>query len=146
MHFCLIKHHFMKTYTWLNQSSTVPNLDTTRRCVVSFTLLSLYPQGTDTDTQYIGGWVGPRAGLSITKKWNGSLDPTIRHVSRRYTNWAERWFLMRIAQTNAPWKFNVVFSLLYKLCSHCLGVRFSVVGWGTMLQAWRSQLSVRCGH
>jgi hypothetical protein len=46
-------------------NSTILDLSTRWRCVISYTPLPLYPLGKSPDTQCIGGWVGHRAGLDI---------------------------------------------------------------------------------
>jgi len=42
--------------------------------VVSFTVLLLYPQEKGPSTHWIGGWVGPRAGLDPVLKGNNLLS------------------------------------------------------------------------
>jgi hypothetical protein len=52
---------------WMYRS-TLLDLGTSWSWVVSFTALPLYPGGKETSTHWIGGWVGPRAGLDDVKK------------------------------------------------------------------------------
>jgi hypothetical protein len=50
-------------------SSTILDLGTRWRCVVSFTLRILYTRGKEAPvTNWIGGWVGPRVGADAVKK------------------------------------------------------------------------------
>jgi hypothetical protein len=53
--------------TW-RYSSTILDLGTRWRWVVSFTPLLLYPLGKDPGTHWIGGWLGPGAGMDFMKK------------------------------------------------------------------------------
>jgi hypothetical protein len=63
MFLCLTKHHAMKAH-WGSGgiAATILNLGTRRR-VVSFTTGPLFHQGKISGTHWIGGWMGPRAGL-----------------------------------------------------------------------------------
>jgi hypothetical protein len=66
---CLTKHRAMKTY-W-GSGGTAPcilDLCTRWSWVVSFTHRPLYPQGKSPGTHWIGGWMGPRAGLDTVAK------------------------------------------------------------------------------
>jgi hypothetical protein len=49
-------------------SSTILNLGTIWRLVVSFTPRPLYPGEITPGTYWIGGWVGPRADLHAVEK------------------------------------------------------------------------------
>jgi hypothetical protein len=66
---CLTKHYTMKTY---GGSGCIDprflDLSTSWRRVVSFTFRPLYPQERAPSTHWIGGWVGPRAGLDDMEK------------------------------------------------------------------------------
>jgi len=59
----------MKAY-WGSGGITLRLLDlsTRWRWVVSFMPQPLYPWGKSPDTQWTGGWVGPRAGLDAVVK------------------------------------------------------------------------------
>jgi hypothetical protein len=63
--FFSVEHHAMKAY-WGGGGGIAPrvlDLGTKWRWAVSFTHLSLYPRERAPGTHWIGGWVGPRAGL-----------------------------------------------------------------------------------
>jgi hypothetical protein len=49
-------------------SSTIIDLGTRWRWVVSFTALPLYPRENSPGTHWIGGWVSPRDGLDAAEK------------------------------------------------------------------------------
>jgi hypothetical protein len=57
---------------------------------------ALYPRGKDPGTHWIGGWVGPRAGLDAEARRKilrpcpaSNLDrPVVQPVVRHYTAWA----------------------------------------------------------
>jgi hypothetical protein len=49
-------------------SSTILDLGTRWRWVVSYTPRPLYPEEILPGTHWIGGWVGPRAGLDVVEK------------------------------------------------------------------------------
>jgi hypothetical protein len=51
-------------------SSTILDLGTRWRSVVSFTPQPLYPWEIVASTHCIGGWVGPRTGLDVVEKRN----------------------------------------------------------------------------
>jgi hypothetical protein len=59
----VIKPYGIKAYGEFRYCPTILDLGT-RRCVVSYMPLLLYPR----DTHWIGGWVGPRAGLDTMEK------------------------------------------------------------------------------
>jgi hypothetical protein len=74
-------------------SSTVLDLDTIWKWVVSFTPQSLYPRRNCPGTHWIGGYMGPRSGLTlwIRKKSlapTGDRIPAVQPIARRYTDWA----------------------------------------------------------
>jgi hypothetical protein len=52
----------------LRYSSTILDLGNRCRLVVSFTLRPLYSQGKAPNINWIGGWVGPKAGLEAVKE------------------------------------------------------------------------------
>jgi hypothetical protein len=71
-------------------SCTILDVDTRWRWAVSFTPWPLYPMGIGHGTHWIGGWVGPRAGLDSMKKKKylasaGSRNPAVQPVARRCT-------------------------------------------------------------
>jgi hypothetical protein len=72
-------------------SSTILDLGTRWRWVVSFTPQPLYPKEKAPSTHWKGGWVGPRAGLDAVEKteipWP-SREWNPGHAARRHTNWA----------------------------------------------------------
>jgi hypothetical protein len=49
-------------------SSSILNLSLSWRWVVSITPRRIYPEERDPDTQWLGRWMGPRAGLDAVKK------------------------------------------------------------------------------
>jgi hypothetical protein len=67
-------------------SSTIHELGTSWRCVVSFTPLPLCPRKVPS-THWIRGWVGPRVGLDAVKKikilrcWESNLGRAARSPS-----------------------------------------------------------------
>jgi hypothetical protein len=66
---CSAKHHTMKTYC--GSEDTAPrnlHLGTSWRVMVSFTNRPLYPRERDPGTHWIGGCIGPRAGLDAVVK------------------------------------------------------------------------------
>jgi hypothetical protein len=67
---CSTKHYAMKTYCGSGGiAPRILNLDTRWRWVVNFTPRALYPQGKDPGTtNWIRGWVGPRAVLDTVAK------------------------------------------------------------------------------
>jgi hypothetical protein len=71
------------------------DLGTRWRWVVSFTPQPLYPKERTPGTQWIGGWVGPRAVLDAVKRkipsprrQSNPRTPIIQPVAQRYTDWA----------------------------------------------------------
>jgi hypothetical protein len=72
------------------------NLGTRWRWVVSFTPRPLYPRERAPGTDWIGGWVGPRAVLDavVKRKIPSSLrelnlrTPIVQPVAQHYTDWA----------------------------------------------------------
>jgi hypothetical protein len=52
-------------------------LGTSQRWVVNFTPLPLYPWGKNPRPHWIGGWVGPRAGLDDMEKWKFLTIPGV---------------------------------------------------------------------
>jgi hypothetical protein len=84
---CLIKHHTMKTCGDWRYNSTILDLVTRWRWVVSF-----IPGERAPSTRWLRGWVGPRAGLHAVKNRKPScpcreLNPGRPAVVRRYTDW-----------------------------------------------------------
>jgi hypothetical protein len=61
----LIKHYAMKSG---GIDPRLLDLDTSLRWVISFTPRPLYTRERDRGTHWIGGWVGPRAGLDAAEK------------------------------------------------------------------------------
>jgi hypothetical protein len=57
----------MNIWEWM-YSSTILDLGTRWRCVVSFTPQPLYLIKIGLGAHWIGGWVGPRTGLDIVAK------------------------------------------------------------------------------
>jgi hypothetical protein len=59
------------------------HLDTSWRLVVCFTPQPFYPQGNIPGTHWIGGWVGPRAGLDDVgkRKFLILLELELRHLA-----------------------------------------------------------------
>jgi hypothetical protein len=79
----------MKTYGGWRYSSTILELDTRWRWVVSFTPRLLYSRGKVPCSHCIGGWVGPKACLDVVEKTKIScpcrnLTPAVQSVARRY--------------------------------------------------------------
>jgi hypothetical protein len=74
---CLIKHHTMKTYGEWRCSSSILDLGTRCKFVVSFTPRPLYPRCKSHATSWIGGGVGPRARL-------GAMDKRERRFTNKY--------------------------------------------------------------
>jgi hypothetical protein len=66
---CLIRHHAMRTY-WGNGgiAPRILNLGTRWKWVVSFMPRPHYPRRKSPVIHWIGGWVGPRAGLGAVAK------------------------------------------------------------------------------
>jgi hypothetical protein len=58
----------MKTYGEWKYNSTIPDLSTRWRRVISFTPRLLYPQRNSSCPQWIGGCFGPRADLDAMEK------------------------------------------------------------------------------
>jgi hypothetical protein len=67
----------MKTYGGADVSSTILNLSSGWRSLVSFTLWQLYPWRKSPGTLWLGGWMSPRARLDSTEKGRMSLLPGI---------------------------------------------------------------------
>jgi hypothetical protein len=88
----LIKHQAMKTWgSGGIRSSMILDLGNSWMSVVSFTPLSLCPRGQKIHTHWIGGWVGPRAGLDDVGKRKilplPGIEPTVQPIIRRYIDW-----------------------------------------------------------
>jgi hypothetical protein len=70
-----------------------------------------YPRGTEPRTHWIGGWVGPRAGLGTEVRGNifclcrgSNLDrPVFQSVARHYTDWATRLPYNLLGMHNLYW-------------------------------------------
>jgi hypothetical protein len=73
-------------------SSTILDLSTWWRWIVRFTPRPLYPGEIPPSSQWIGGWVGPRAGLNAVEKRKILPLPEIEtqpsSLARRYADWA----------------------------------------------------------
>jgi hypothetical protein len=68
MFLLVVSHHAMKTYVGVEVSSTVLDVGTKWKWVVSFTPLPLYTRGKSVGTLWIGDCVGPRVGLDAVEK------------------------------------------------------------------------------
>jgi hypothetical protein len=76
----------MKTYGGVDPRFL--DLGISWRWVVSFTLRPLYPWERATGTHWIGGWMGPRAGLDDVDR-DSNPDPSIVWpIASRYTDYA----------------------------------------------------------
>jgi hypothetical protein len=74
----------MKTYREWKYSSTIPDLGTRWRRVISFTPRLLYPQRNSPRTQLIGGYVGSGADLDAMEKKHsvaGNRTPATQPVA-----------------------------------------------------------------
>jgi hypothetical protein len=81
----LIRHHAMKTYGEWKYSSTILDLGTRWRQVISFTPRPLYHRK---EQSVPIGWMGSRVGLGAVEKRKTSLDgnrtSTVQPVAFRY--------------------------------------------------------------
>jgi hypothetical protein len=94
---CLTKHHAMKTYWGIEGiAPCILDLGTRWRWVVSLTPRPLYPRERAPGTHWIGGWVGPRAGLDgvvkrkipSPRRESNPRTPIVQPVAQRGTDWA----------------------------------------------------------
>jgi hypothetical protein len=86
-----MKHYAMKPFGEWRCSSTILDLSTRWRSVVSFTLWTLYLEKEVPGTHWIGGWVGPIAGLDAMRREesvapSGDQTLMVQPVTHCYSN------------------------------------------------------------
>jgi hypothetical protein len=87
----MLKHHAMKTYGEWRYSSSILDLGTRWRCVVSFNIRARYSRCKSVCTRCIGGWVGTRADLDAVQKRKifapaRNRNPAVQPIARSYND------------------------------------------------------------
>jgi hypothetical protein len=104
LHMCMVKGDVILGLNWSSitpwgrvgewrYSSTILHLDTRWRWMLSITLRPHYLRGKSPGTNFIGGWVDPRARLAAVEYRKicapaGNQTPAIQPVAHPHTDWS----------------------------------------------------------